>query len=323
MTAVPRLYEVLRERILRDMAKASGTRARLFWSAVALGRKKYESPELMTLPERLLDRAVDRIVRGKMRARFGGRLKALVSGGAPLNYEIGVFFTALGLRLLQGYGQTEAAPVVSCNRVHRVKLRSVGPPLKGVEVRIADDGEILVRGGLVMQGYWNQPKLTAAVLRDGWLHTGDVGVIDQDGFLQITDRKKDIIVLSGGDTLSPLRIESNLALEPEIDVAVAFGDNRPHIVAIIVPGQAFADDWAKRNGVESSLPALAANPDFVRAVGAAVDRANLRLSPTERVKRFIVADRGFTTENGMMTPTMKPRRHEVARHWGAVIAGLY
>src|SRR5262249_10890820 len=155
-------------------------------------------------------------VRDKIRQRFGGRLKALISGGAALNLEIGIFFTALGVRLLQGYGQTETSPIVSVNPPYRVKLHTVGPPMKGVEGRIAEDGEILVRGEAVMQGYWRDPDGTALAIRDGWLHTGDVGLVDSDGYLQITDRKRDIIVLSGGDNVSPARVEGFLCLELEI-----------------------------------------------------------------------------------------------------------
>ena len=323
MTAVPRLYEIMRERILKGVAGQGRLRAKLFWAALELGRKRYESRETMSAWERLVDRVVDRLVRDKVRARFGGRLKALVSGGAPLNYEIGVFFTALGLRLLQGYGQTEAAPVISCNRCGHVKLRTVGPPLKHVEVRIADDGEVLVSGPLLMDGYWKQPKLTSETLRGGWLHTGDIGVIDHDGYLQITDRKKDIIVNSAGDTLSPQRIEGVLALEPEIEVAVAFGDNRPHVVAIIVPSRDFVAEWTKKNGVGDRLSDLVSDRAFRGAVGRAVDRANRNLSVTERVKRFVVADQPFTIENGMMTPTMKPRRHTIVGRWGTSIEQLY
>ncbi len=273
--------------------------------------------------ERLADWAVERLVRDKIRARFGGRLKALVSGGAPLNYDVGVFFVALGLRLLQGYGQTEAAPVVSVNRPSRIKLRTVGPPMKHVEVRIADDGEVLVRGPLLMGGYWKQPKLTAEVLRDGWLHTGDVGVIDQDGYLQITDRKKDIIVNSSGDTISPQHIEGALVLEPEIDAAVAMGDKRPHIGAIIVPDPDFLAEWAKGNGGTADLVSLAGDAAFRRAIGQAVERANRNLSLIEKVKHFVIADQPFTVDNGMMTPTMKPRRHEIVRRWGASVDKMY
>ena len=323
MTAVPRLFEIMRERILRTVARQSHLRARLFWMAIELGRKRYESSETMTRRERLADWVVDRLVRDKMRARFGGRLKALVSGGAPLSYDVGIFFTALGLRLLQGYGQTETGPVVSVNRPSRVKLRTVGPPMKHVEARIADDGEILVRGPLLMDGYWKQPKLTAETIRDGWLHTGDIGVIDHDGYLQITDRKKDIIVNSAGDTISPQRIEAALTLEPEIAFAIAVGDNRPHIGAIIVPDQDFLCDWAKENGTAAELSLLAEDKGFRRAVGHAVERANGKLSVIEKVKHFVVADQPFTVENAMMTPTMKPRRHAILRRWGAALDQMY
>ncbi len=323
MTAVPRLFEIMRERIVRSVARESRLRARLFWMAVELGARRYESPATMSQWQRLADWAVDRLVRDTIRARFGGRLKALVSGGAPLNYDVGIFFTALGLRLLQGYGQTEAAPVVSVNRLSRVKLRTVGPPMKHVEVRIADDGEVLVRGPLLMDGYWKQPKLTAGTLRDGWLHTGDIGVIDQDGYLQITDRKKDIIVNSAGDTISPQHIEGALALEPEIDYAVAIGDNRPHIGAIVVPDPDFLAEWAKQNAARPDLSVLAEDKAFRRAIGQAIDRANRNLSVIEKVKHFVIADQPFTVENGMMTPTMKPRRHAIVRRWGPSVEQMY
>ncbi len=323
MTAVPRLFEIMRERIVRGVARQNHLSARLFWAAVELGRRHYESRATMTRWQRLADRILDRLVREKVRARFGGRLKALVSGGAPLTYDVGLFFTALGLRLLQGYGLTEAAPVVSVNLLTRPKLRTVGPPMKHVEVRIADDGEVLVRGPLLMDGYWKQAKHTAEVLRDGWLHTGDVGVIDQDGYLQITDRKKDIIVNSAGETISPQHIEGALALEPEIAVAVALGDNRPHIGAIVVPDHDFLADWAKKNGTAADLSELADNKDFRRAIGQAIDRANAGLSVIEKVKHFIIADQPFTVENGMMTPTMKTRRHVIIRRWGAAIEQMY
>ena len=323
MTAVPRLFEIMRERIVRGVARQNHFSARLFWTAVELGRRRYESRETMTRWQRLADRIVDRLVRDKVRTRFGGRLKALVSGGAPLTYDVGLFFTALGLRLLQGYGLTEAAPVVSVNLLSRPKLRTVGPPMKHVEVKIADDGEVLVRGPLLMDGYWKQPKHTAEVLRDGWLHTGDVGVIDQDGYLQITDRKKDIIVNSAGETISPQHIEGALALEPEIAVAVALGDNRPHIGAVVVPDHDFLADWAKKNGTAADLAELADNKDFRRAIGQAIDRANAGLSVIEKVKHFVVADQPFTVENGMMTPTLKTRRHVIIRRWGAAIEQMY
>ena len=188
-------------------------------------------------------------MRAKVRERFGGRLKAMVSGGAPLNPEIGRFFLALGVTLLQGYGQTEAGPVISCNLPARIKIDTVGPPLDGVRVRIAEDGEILVAGDNVMKGYWNDPEATAQTLEDGWLHTGDVGMIDADGYLRITDRKRDFIKNSGGEMISPARIEGYLTLEPEISQVMVFGDRRPYLVAVVVPDAEFVAGLCRRGGV--------------------------------------------------------------------------
>ena len=325
MTAVPRLYEVMRDRILRGVRQAGGRREKLFLRAVALGRKRCETPNALSLGERLQDRLLDVLVRRKVRERFGGRLKAMVSGGAPLNYDVGMFFTALGVRLLQGYGQTESAPVVSVNPPGRNRIDTVGVPLDGVEVRIAADGEILVRGELVMQGYWNNPAATADVVKDGWLHTGDIGVIDADGYLRITDRKKDIIVNSGGDNVSPQRIEGFLTLQPEIAQAMVFGDRRPHLVALIVPDAAFADAWAGAQTPPrpAALAGLVDDPAFREAVGAAIDRLNRDLSVIERVRRFTLAAEPFSIENGMMTPTLKIRRHAIIARHGAALEALY
>lgn len=323
MTAVPRLYETLHARMTAAVKRQGGLKAKLFWKTVALGSKRYQAPKSLSLRERLQNRALDLLVRHKMRARFGGRLKALVSGGAPLNPEIGLFFTALGMRLLQGYGQTEAAPVVSCNPPHKVKLHTVGPPLKDVEVKIAPDGEIMVRGELVMQGYWNDRDGTAQALRDGWLYTGDIGVIDEDGYIQITDRKKDIIVNSGGDNLSPQRVEGFLTLEPEIAQAMVYGDRQPYLVAIIVPRKEFIEEWAAGNGRPADLIQLARDKALHEAVGQAVERVNARLSQIERVRRFMLAGQPFALENNMLTPSLKIRRHVIKQIYGKALEALY
>jgi len=323
MTAVPRLYEVMRQRILTGVARQGGFKAALFRQAVTLGRKRREAPDKFGVTDRLVDLVVDRLVREKVRARFGGRLKALVSGGAPPNHDVGMSFTALGLRLLQGYGQTEAAPVVSCNPAHDIRLDTVGRALTDVEVRTAEDGEILVRGPLLMDGYWGRPDATAETLRDGWLHTGDIGEIDDDGYIRITDRKKDVIVNSGGDNISPQRVEGILALEPEIEQAMVVGDRRSHLVGLIVPSDEFIKAWAHENQAAPDLAALAADTGFCGALGEVVDRANGGLSVIEKVKRFAVAQEPFSTDNAMMTPTMKVRRHEVMKHYGDVLEGLY
>ena len=311
MTAVPRLYENMLQRIQRGVATQSPFKQRMFNLAESLGRKRYVDPSSMTPKERLLDFVVEILVRRKIRQRFGGRLKAMVSGGAALNPDIGVFFVALGLPVLQGYGQTESAPVISCNRPGRVKMHTVGPPLKGVEVKIADDGEILVRGELVMNGYWGDEDATEGVIKDGWLHTGDVGRLDEHNYIQITDRKKDIIVFSGGDNVSPARIEGFLTLQPEIHQAMAYGDKRPNLVALLVPDEEFLRGWAKENDKKYDLQALSADPDLRKYLSEVVDRVNKLLSPMEKVRRFIIAPEAFTTENAMMTPTLKIRRHKI------------
>jgi long-chain acyl-CoA synthetase len=298
-------------------------RRRLFDTAQKLGRKRHEAPDGLSVSERLVDRACDLLVRRKAAQRFGGRLKAFVSGGAPLNQEIGMFFTALGIRILQGYGQTESAPVVSVNPPRLVKLHTVGPPIRDTEVRIAADGEILVRGELVMSGYWRDADATSMALRDGWLQTGDIGVIDSDGYLQITDRKKDIIVLSGGDNVAPTRIEGFLLLQPEIAQAMVVGDKRPHLVALLVPDAEFARRWARQNNRNGDLGALIAQDGFHRAMATAVDRVNGMLSNLEKIRRFTLTAEPFSIENEMLTPSMKIRRHRIRERHGAALNALY
>jgi long-chain acyl-CoA synthetase len=301
----------LHQRIVRMVDRDGGWKTKLFYRAVAIGEKRLNDPRSLTLADRLLDPLLDKLVRDKMRARFGGRLKAMVSGGAPLNPKISSFFIALGVRLLQGYGQTETSPVVSANVPSKIKVETVGPPLDGVEVKIAEDGEILIRGALVMKGYWNEPEATAKALEGGWLHTGDVGEIDRDGYIRITDRKKDFIKNSGGDMIAPARIEGALTLEPQIAQAMVYGDRRPYLVAVIVPAQDVLD---RAKGDEAAVQ---------KTIGAVVGRVNQGLANIERVRRFIVAQEAFTTANGQMTPTLKIRRHEIRKVYGAALEALY
>lgn len=308
LTVVPRLLEVIRARILAGIAKEGGLKQALFDRTLAAGLRRETNSE--TMLDRMLDPLLDRLVREKVRARFGGRLKGMVSGGARLDPEVGTFFRALGMPLVQGYGQTEAGPVISCNPLHATRIDTVGPPLRDVAVRIAEDGEIQVKGDLVMQGYWNNPAATQAAMDGAWLRTGDIGTQDADGYIRITDRKKDILVLSGGDNVAPARIEGALLGDPAIAQAAVFGDGRPYLVAVIVPS-----DDARR--AHTTIEALA------RALSAAVERANTQLSITERVRRFHVADQAFTIENGMLTPTQKVRRHKVREAHQAAIAALY
>ena len=322
MTSVPRLYEVMHRRICRDVARNGGMAAWWLDKAVSLGREKYEGRRLGPVGA-VQDWIAERLVRRKMKAGFGGRLKAMVSGGAPLNAEIGIFFQALGLTILQGYGQTEASPVISCNTPGRIKVHTVGPPLEEVEIRIAEDGEILVRGELIMKGYWNQEEATAAALRDGWLHTGDIGRLDEDGAILITDRKKDIIVNSGGDNLSPQRVEGFLTLQPEIGQAMVAGERRPFLVGVIVPDGEFVSGWAKTHGKPANMTELSDDPVFRKAMGESVDRVNKSLSPIERVRRFIIAPEPFSVDNGQMTPTMKIKRQPIWQIYGGFLEALY
>ena len=322
MTAVPRLYETMHRRITLGVERKSAIARRMFDKTVAIGRKRaaHAAPNLT---ERLADPLLDRVVRADVRRRFGGRLKAMVSGGAALNPEIGSFFLALGVRLLQGYGQTEAAPVIACNTPTRIKIETVGPPLDGVKVRIAEDGEILVAGDNVMKGYWNDPQATAQALVEGWLHTGDVGRIDDDGYICITDRKRDFIKNSGGEMISPARVEGYLTLEPEIAQAIVFGDQRPYLVAVLVPDAEFIAGFAAENGTPTDVALLAGDPRFTKAIGAVIARVNRGLGPVERVRRFVIATEPFTIANGQMTPTLKVKRHAIRDTYGAAIDSLY
>ena len=323
MTAVPRLYEVIHQRMLRGLAKAKPSQRRWFERTLALGRRKALNLAPLSPFERLMDFACEILVRRKMRRRFGGRLKAFVSGGAALNPDIGAFFLALGLRILQGYGQTEAAPVISVNRLGRVRIDTVGPAIDGVEIRIAEDGEILVRGEVVMQGYWRDEEATAKAIREGWLLTGDIGTLDKDGYLRITDRKKDLIKLSGGDNVSPARVEGFLVAQPEIGQAMVSGDRRPHLVALLVPETELLDQWATQHRKPGDLAQLREHPELIKTLAEAVNRVNANLSPVERVRRFAVAPEGFTIENGMLTPSLKIRRHKIRERFGPIIDALY
>ncbi|HWI87541.1 MAG TPA: AMP-dependent synthetase/ligase [Sphingomonas sp.] len=306
MIVVPRLFELLRSKIIKQTEKQGRAATWLLAQALALDARPGRR-----IADRPLDLLLELTIRRKVRQRFGGRIKALVSGGAPLNPEVGRFFRALGVRVLQGYGQTEAGPVISVNRPRAgIALDGVGPPMLGCEVRIADDGEILVRGENVMHGYWRNDEESARVLRDGWLHTGDVGHLDDAGRLVITDRKKDLIVNDKGDNVSPQRVEGMLTLEPEIAQAMVVGDRRPHLVGLIVPNK----EW------EASLPP---GTDIANAVMAAVDRVNAGLSVIEKVRRVVIADEPFTIENEAMTPSLKIRRHVLRDRYGARLEALY
>jgi long-chain acyl-CoA synthetase len=319
MVVVPRLFEMLRARLIKAVEKQGGIGQKLLDKALELGTR--DRLRLADYPYKL---AIDLLLKPKVQKRFGGRIKALVSGGAPLNPEVGQFFSSLGLTLLQGYGQTESGPVVSCNRPKAgIALDTVGPPMKGVEVRIAEDGEILIRGELVMAGYWRNEAETERVLKDGWLHSGDVGHLDQKGRLKITDRKKDLIVNDKGDNVAPQKLEGMLTLQPEIAQAMVSGDRRPYIVGLIVPDQEWLAGWAAERGLSPELAKLRDNVDLHRALMAAVDRVNVDLSVIEKIRRIVIADEPFSIANEQMTPSLKNRRHAIRAVYGDRLDALY
>lgn len=323
MLVVPRLFEMIKGRIEIALEKEGGKKQKLFQRTLELGVKKFKNPASLTLLERVENKCLDLLVRKKVQKRFGGKMQAYVSGGAALNLEVGTFFAALGIRLLQGYGLTETGPLISVTRPPNNKIGSVGPPVKNTEVKIADDGEILVRGELVMTGYWLDVDATDKVIKDGWFHTGDIGEIDSDGDLRITDRKKDIIVFDKGDNVSPQRIEGFLTLEHEIAQAMVYGNAHPYLVGLITPDPDWLARWAKSEGKATTLEALQGDKDLLKAVGEAVTRVNSRLSNIERVRRFTLAKEPFSVENEQMTPTLKIRRHVLKEVYGDDLEGLY
>ena len=322
MFVVPRLFEVLHQRINKAVAKQGGLSATLMKQALLIGERDYNGT--LRLIDRPMKLIVDKLFKPKIGQRFGGRVKAMVSGGAPLTPAIGIFFHSIGVTLLQGYGQTEAAPVISCNRPKAgVRMDTVGPPLKDTDVSIADDGEIMVRGELVMHGYWRNDAETARVLKDGWLHTGDIGEIDGAGRIRITDRKKDLIINDKGDNVAPQKVEGMLTLQPEIVQAMISGDRKPYMVALLVPDPDWVQHWCAGSGASCDFAKLGDNPAFRQALGSAVERINKDLSVIERVRKFVIADAPFTIENEQLTPSLKIRRHVIRTLYADRLEGLY
>ena len=303
MTAVPRFYQNLYNKININLKKQTGFKAKLIEETLRLGKKKLLNQK-MTFSEKLLNLIVETLVRKKIKKQFGGNLKAFVSGGGALDQEIGEFLNSVGLPTLQGYGLTETSPVVSCNPIHKIKVETVGPPFKGNQVKIAEDGEILVKGENVMLGYWNKKEETEKVIINGWLHTGDIGEIDpEDGYLKITDRKKDIIVSAGGDNISPAKIENMITNEPEIDQCMVYGDKKNYLVALVVPSKDFLHEKEKINNV--------------------IEKINKKLTLLEKIKKIQLIDENFSIENGLMTPTMKVKRKKVTEKYKNQLEELY
>jgi long-chain acyl-CoA synthetase len=327
LPSVPRVYEKVHAAVVARFDEATGLRRRLIDWALPIGREVSRlQSEGRPVPAGLATRhrMADRLVFRKVRDRLGGRLRVALSGGAPLAREIADFFDAIGVRIIEGYGLTECTTACSSNRVDQYRFGTVGPALPGFELEIADDGEILVRSETVFQGYYKDPEATAAVLtEDGWLRTGDVGEIDGDGFLRITDRKKDILVTAGGKNVAPQNIENELKTSKFVSQAVVVGDRRPYITALITLDEPEISRWAGERGIEGDLATLVRDPRVVELVQGIVDDVNRERSRYEQVKRFAVLPRDFAPEYGEITPTLKLRRRAVVEHFQAEIDALY
>ena len=327
LPSVPRVYEKVHTAVLAKFDAATGLKRRLIDWALPIGREvsRLES-EGKPVPAGLRRKhgLADRLVFSKVREPFGGRLRMPGSGGAPLSKDIIEFFDAVGIRITEGYGLTECTTAASTNRPDDYRFGSVGRPLPGFEVRIADDGEIEVRSETVFQGYYKDPEATAAVLSpDGWLKTGDIGHLDEDGFLHVTDRKKDILVTAGGKNVAPQNLENDLKTSKFVSQALVVGDKKPYVAALITLDPVEIGRWATEQGVDGDPAGLAAN-DRVRAlVQETVDEANRERSRFEQVKRFAILPRDFTMEEGEITPTLKVRRRAVQEHFAAEIDALY
>ena len=302
MTAVPRFYNNLHAKMKINLKNQSNFKQNLFYKTIQLGTKKFKNIKL-SFSENIVNLILDKLVRKKVKNNFGGRLEAFISGGGPLDSQVGEALNALGLKTLQGYGLTETSPVVSCNLLNKVKVDTVGPIFPGVEVKLAEDGEILVKGENLMLGYWNNKEATEQTIKDGWLHTGDIGEFDEDNYLKITDRKKDIIVSLGGDNIAPSKIENLLTLSPEIEQACVFGEQKNYIAALLV----------------LSSESKSSDEDIQRYI----DEVNKDLTQPEKIKKFIFIDEPFSIENKLMTPTMKVRRHEVQKKYQNQIDQLF
>ena len=301
MTAVPRFYQNLYQKINSNFKKQTGFKKKIINATISLGNKKLNKDKLNFL-QYLTNQICEILVRKKIKKQFGGSLKAFVSGGGALDQTIGRFLNSVGLPTLQGYGLTEASPVVSCNPLDNIKVDTVGLPFPGNEVKLEKDGEILVKGENLMIGYWNQPEETKKVIRDGWLYTGDIGEF-KSGYLKITDRKKDIIVNAGGDNISPLKVENLMTNQSEIEQCLVYGDGKNYLVALVVPSDEFINEEDK--------------------IKKKVEEINKELSVIEKIKNIIVVKEKFSIENRMLTPTLKLKRFKIIEKYKKQLENLY
>ena len=302
MTAVPRFYQNIYQKINTNFEKAKGFKKLLIKKCIDLGKKKLLKKKL-SLVESFTDLVCEILVRKKIKKQFGGRLKAFVSGGGALDKDVGFFLNSIGLPTLQGYGLTETSPVVSCNPINDIRVETVGPPFSGNKVKIAEDGEILIKGENVMLGYWNNIEETKKVLKNGWLYTGDIGEFD-NGFLKITDRKKDIIITPGGENISPIKVENNFLKLDFIDQTLVYGENKPYLVLLIVLSE-------NQKNISS------------KEILEKIQEINNNLSKIEKIKKYFIIEEQFTIENGMLTPTLKLKRYKIIEKYKNELENLY
>jgi long-chain acyl-CoA synthetase len=310
MTAVPRLYEVLYKKINNQLATQNKVTQKLFYKTVALGTKTFKGFNL-SLIEKAENLILDKIVRKKLQRKFGGNLQAFISGGAALNEQVGLFFQSLGINILQGYGQTECSPLISCNPINKIKIDTVGVPIKGLKVKLSKEKEILVRGDSLMKGYWKDKNNTDKVIINGWLHTGDLGFIDDEGYIKISGRMNEMIVNSGGENIAPVPIENLLLEHEEIEQAMVYGHNKPFLIALLVPNENLLN--SNSNNVQN----------LTTQFQGIINNINKDLSPTKRIRKFIILEKYFTIDNNMLTPTLKIKRHKIFSNYYNEIQKLY
>ena len=310
MTAVPRLYEVLYKKINNQLATQNKVTQKLFYKTVALGTKTFKGFNL-SLIQKAENLILDKIVRKKLQRKFGGNLQAFISGGAALNEQVGLFFQSLGINILQGYGQTECSPLISCNPINKIKIDTVGVPIKGLKVKLSKEKEILVKGNSLMKGYWKDKNNTDKVIINGWLHTGDLGFIDDEGYIKISGRINEMIVNSGGENIAPVPIENLLLEHEEIEQAMVYGHNKPFLTALLVPNDNLLN--SNSNNVQN----------LTTQFQGIINNINKDLSPTKRIRKFIILEKYFTIDNNMLTPTLKIKRHKIYSNYYNEIQKLY
>ncbi|MDP8223293.1 MAG: long-chain fatty acid--CoA ligase [Candidatus Lernaella stagnicola] len=323
---VPRLLEKVYEKIQADLAASSPSKRKIFAWALSVGGRILEDRQARR-PSKFLDtlqyKLADKLVFKKIKAALGGNIRVLAFGAAPLAVDIQRFFASTGILAMEAYGLSETSPGLTGNKESFFRLGSAGLPLPGTDVKIAEDGEILVRGPQVMNGYWKLPAETAEALQDGWFHTGDIGRLDEDGFLWITDRKKDIIITAGGKNVAPQNIENQLKLDPAIEQVAVIGDKKKYLVALIVPAWPWFEDFAEQKGLSGTREEMLADPKVLTEFETRLARFNEGLAQYETIKRFALLAEEFSIENNMLTPTMKVRRKTVYGNYAKLIESLY